>query len=290
MNISGCGKEMLPLNIVGGESSAPGEWPWQVSLQINGNAHCGGSLITDFWVLTAAHCFQMPLETSAYTIYLGAYQLSDLQNPETESRTAEKIIVHPDFTNEGSSGDIALVKLGNPVNFTTSIRPVRLPSEAVRLSEGTLCWATGWGSVEENVPLAAPKTLQKVEVALIDNGQCETMYQSDAASTLSYSHIQEDMICAGYQEGKKDSCQGDSGGPLLCKWNGVWLQLGITSWGNGCAMANYPGVYTRVQHYQSWLQQYVPGLQYSEGEENFSSKKKIASEIHGHRKPEDSVH
>ncbi|CAJ0950739.1 unnamed protein product, partial [Ranitomeya imitator] len=225
----------------------------------------------------------------AYTIYLGVYELSDLQNPKTMSRTVRQITIHPSYTSEQSSGDIALVKLESPVAFTSSIHPVYLPSRAVQLPEGTLCWVTGWGYVREQgtqrsqkwkgdtghrftsamlfstVPLTNPKTLQKVDVALIDSKNCETMYQSDSASESNSKLIEEDMFCAGYQEGKKDSCQGDSGGPLVCNVNGVWLQLGITSWGMGCATANHPGVYTRVQHYQSWLQQLVPSLQFSNG-------------------------
>ncbi|XP_077130082.1 serine protease 27-like [Ranitomeya variabilis] len=251
--------------IVGGMNSARDEWPWQVSLHFNGNAHCGGSLISDTWVLTAAHCFETIPDPLAYTIYLGVYELSDLQNPKTMSRTVRQITIHPSYTSEQSSGDIALVKLESPVAFTSSIHPVYLPSRAVQLPEGTLCWVTGWGYVREQVPLTDPKTLQKVDVALIDSKNCETMYLSDSASESNSKLIEEDMLCAGYQEGKKDSCQGDSGGPLVCNVNGVWLQLGITSWGMGCATANHPGVYTRVQHYQSWLQQIVPSLQFSNG-------------------------
>ncbi|XP_040296133.1 serine protease 27-like [Bufo bufo] len=261
--LSGCGKPILSERIVGGEDSVPGEWPWQISLQFNGIAHCGGSLISDTWVLTASHCFMMSVDTSAYIVYLGAYQLSDLQNNTTVSRAVEQIIINPNFTREGSSGDIALVKLESPVNFTDFILPVCVPSQAVQLPEGTLCWTTGWGNVQQNVPLPIPKTLQEVKVELIDNTHCETMYDSGRAS--SYSLIKDDMMCAGYQEGKKDACQGDSGGPLMYNANGVWLQIGITSWGIGCAMANRPGVYTRIQYYQSWLQQYVPSLPYSNG-------------------------
>lgn len=258
------------LRIVGGTDAVQGEWPWQVSLHMNGIAQCGGSLITDTWVLTAAHCFVTPLDPSAYTVYLGAHQLSDLQNPPTVFRAVKQVIIHPDFTSGISGGDIALVQLEGPVSVTASILPVRLPSQGVQLLEGTLCSVTGWGHVEERVPLSAPKTLQKVEVALIDHKKCETMYKSEETSKLS--SIKEDMICAGYQEGKKDACQGDSGGPLVCKVKGVWLQFGITSWGIGCAMPNRPGVYTRVQHYGSWLRHYVPSLQHSDGGEPFASK------------------
>ncbi|KAG8538418.1 hypothetical protein GDO81_022688 [Engystomops pustulosus] len=204
-----------------------------------------------------------PLNVSLYTVYLGAHQLSNLLDPQIVSRKVQQIIIHPDFVSEGSSGDIALLELEKPVSFTSYILPVCLPSQAVKMPGGTMCWTTGWGDVAQGVPLGAPQTLQEVEVALIDNTNCEAMYGS--APAFKSSLIQEDMICAGYQEGKKDSCQGDSGGPLVCKVNGVWLQLGVTSWGDGCAVGNRPGIYTRVQYYQSWLLQYVPSLPYSSG-------------------------
>ncbi|KAM5151670.1 transmembrane protease serine 9-like [Mantella aurantiaca] len=243
------------LRMAGGTDALKGEWPWQVSLQLEGFPFCGGSLLTDSWVLTAAHCFEGSLNLSNFTIYLGAHQLKNLKDPTVVARGVKQIVVHPKFNQEGSSGDIALMELKKPVTFTTSIHPVRLPSPSIDLPEGTLCWATGWGAIAESVPLPEPKTLQQVQLPLIDNKNCEAMYDIGQSSRVKL--IQDDMICAGYQAGKKDSCQGDSGGPLVCKVNGVWLQFGINSWGFGCGELNHPGVYTRVQYYKSWIQQYI---------------------------------
>ncbi|XP_053328030.1 serine protease 27-like [Spea bombifrons] len=260
-----CGTPTMSERIVGGVDAKRGEWPWQVSLQSNGKHFCGGSLITNSWVLLAAHCFESTDNVSLFTAYLGAFQLSNLSDPNVVSVGVKQIIVHPDFMYEGSSGDIALVQLERPVQYTKSILPVCLPSLAVPLEAGTLCWATGWGDIHAGVVLPPPKKLQKVEVAVIDRNTCESMYQSSLGYNPMFHLIQEDMICAGYKEGQKDACQGDSGGPLVCKMNNAWLQLGIISWGVGCANPKNPGVYTRVQFYNAWIKKYVPSISFSDG-------------------------
>ncbi|XP_075037371.1 serine protease 27-like [Mixophyes fleayi] len=256
---------MISERIVGGVDSLNGEWPWQVSFQVDNFALCGGSIITDSWVLTVAHCFTAPLNYSSYKMYFGAYKLTDLQNPRMVSRNVKRVIIHPTFIDEGGIGDIALIELDKPLTFTTFILPICLPSQSVKLPAGTMCWVTGWGNTQKEVPLTSPQTLQKVKVALIDNKSCESMYQTSMGYSTSAHMIQEDMLCAGYKQGQKDACQGDSGGPLACNVNGVWLQPGITSWGLGCGQQDHPGVYTTVQYYESWINKYVPSLQYSSG-------------------------
>ncbi|OCT59153.1 hypothetical protein XELAEV_18001642mg [Xenopus laevis] len=259
---SACGVPVISNRIVGGMDSKRGEWPWQISLSYKSDSICGGSLLTDSWVMTAAHCIDS-LDVSYYTVYLGAYQLS-APNNSTVSRGVKSITKHPDFQYEGSSGDIALIELEKPVTFTPYILPICLPSQDVQFAAGTMCWVTGWGNIQEGTPLSSPKTIQKAEVAIIDSSVCETMYESSLGYIPDFSFIQEDMVCAGYKEGRIDACQGDSGGPLVCNVNNVWLQLGIVSWGYGCAEPNRPGVYTKVQYYQDWLKTNVPLIVFSE--------------------------
>ncbi|KAG8433555.1 hypothetical protein GDO86_017744, partial [Hymenochirus boettgeri] len=198
------------------------------------------------------------MNVSDYIVYLGVYQMSNLKNPNVVPMALKKIIVHPDYMYEGSSGDIALVELVESVTFTMSILPICLPSQAIHLAAGTSCWVTGWGNVQEGTPLGAPQTLQKVKLGLINSTSCEAMYVDSMGFTPNYPFILDDMLCAGYKEGQKDACQGDSGGPLVCKVDNVWQQFGLVSWGFGCAEPSRPGVYTKIQYYQNWIKENVP--------------------------------
>ncbi|KAE8578233.1 hypothetical protein XENTR_v10023410 [Xenopus tropicalis] len=222
---------------------------------------------------TAVCCAEHPppprMNVSKYTAYLGVYQLSDLDNAVL--RGVKNITVHPDYMYEGSSGDIALIELEEPIVFTPSIQPVCLPSQDVPLPMGTMCWVTGWGNIKENTPLEDPQTLQKAEVGLINRTSCEAMYQSSLGYRPSIHLIQDDMICAGYKQGKIDACQGDSGGPLVCNTSNTWLQFGIVSWGLGCAEPNQPGVYTNVQYYLTWIQELVPSVMFCDGEPSIAT-------------------
>ncbi|KAB5553821.1 hypothetical protein PHYPO_G00043120 [Pangasianodon hypophthalmus] len=238
-----CGRPPLNTKIVGGEDAAPGSWPWQVSIQSGGSHFCGGSLINENWVLSAAHCFQS-ITAPEITIYLGMESLEGT-NPNMQKTGTSSIINHQEYNSETNDNDIALVQLSSSVNFTNYVMPVCLAASNSSFPGGTNVWVTGWGKIASSVNLPSPKTLQEVQVPIVSNSDCAKAYGSGS--------ITDNMMCAGLTQGGKDSCQGDSGGPLVVNINGTWVQAGIVSFGNGCALPKIPGVYTRVSQYQDWI-------------------------------------
>ncbi|RVE69984.1 hypothetical protein OJAV_G00083060 [Oryzias javanicus] len=240
--LSVCGQAKLNTRIVGGQDAPPGFWPWQVSLQTS--AHfCGGSLINNQWVLTAAHCFPSG-SASGVTVVLGLQSLQG-SNPNNVPRSITTLIVHPSYNSVTSDNDIALLQLSSPVTFNSYITPVCLASTGSTFYSGVNTWVTGWGNIGSGVSLPSPQTLQEVQLPIVGNRRCKCSYGA--------SDITDNMVCAGLLEGGKDSCQGDSGGPLVIKQNGRWIQAGIVSFGIGCAEPNFPGVYSRVSKYQTWI-------------------------------------
>lgn len=254
-----CGRPPLKEDrIVGGVDAADGAWPWQVDIQKSNEHVCGGTLITKSWVLSAAHCFPNPSDTSSYTLYVGRYQLNGI-NSQQSTHYVKRIVIPPDYQDPNQGKDIALVQLSSPADWSDYVQPVCLPTSGVLFPAGMNCYVTGWGNTREDVPLAGLGTLQEVEVPIISQSSCQEMYQTDPVEVVD---ILSDMICAGYQEGGKDSCQGDSGGPLVCKMvNGTWVQAGVVSFGLGCAKRNKPGVYTRLTSYSDFIRSTIPEIQ-----------------------------
>ncbi|XP_073695209.1 polyserase-2 [Garra rufa] len=246
-----CGKAPLNKRIVGGVDAPLGAWPWQASLHRSSGHFCGGSLINSQWVLTAAHCFDNT-SPSGLTVFLGR-QTQQGTNVNEVSMTVNKIVKHPSYSSSTENNDITLLRLSSPVNFTDYIRPVCLASSTSTFFNRTTSWVTGWGDIKTDTNLPAPYTLQEVQVPVVGNRQCKCLY--------GVSTITDNMICAGLLEGGKDSCQGDSGGPLVSKQGSVWVQSGIVSFGRDCALANYPGVYSRVSQYQNWINEQITSNQ-----------------------------
>lgn len=237
-----------------------GAWPWQVdvTLQTDSSRHiCGGSIITRTWVLSAAHCFPNPADLGSYVIYAGRYQLNGFNFHESSHRV-KRVEIPFGYVEPHSGKDLALVELSTPVTWSDHIHPVCLPSSGTLFPSGMLCYVTGWGNIRDEVPLGGAGTLQEVQVPIISQSSCQEMYQMHPTEPVDILH---DMICAGFQEGGKDSCQGDSGGPLVCQMvNGTWVQAGVVSFGLGCAHANQPGVYARVTSFSSFISDTVPEI------------------------------
>ncbi|XP_026170760.1 transmembrane protease serine 9-like [Mastacembelus armatus] len=242
-----CGTSPINNKIVGGEDASPGSWPWQVSLHKSGRHACGGSLINREWVMSAAHCFSST-STNRWQVFLGR-QNQEGKNPNEVSRTVDRIILYPSYESNTDNNDIALLRLSSPVQFTDYIRPVCLAASGSVFNNGTVSWVTGWGAIQEGVPLPPPQTLQEVEVPVVGNRQCNCL--------LGVGRVTDNMICAGALAGGKDSCQGDSGGPMVSKQGSIWIQSGIVSFGFGCARPNLPGVYSRVSRYESWINSHI---------------------------------
>uniref|UniRef100_A0A8D2QQH9 Transmembrane serine protease 6 n=1 Tax=Zosterops lateralis melanops TaxID=1220523 RepID=A0A8D2QQH9_ZOSLA len=241
-----CGMQAPLSRIVGGMNSVEGEWPWQASLQVRGRHICGGTLIADRWVVSAAHCFQDErlASPSIWTVYLGKY----LQNATGHTEVSFKVIhifLHPYYEEDSHDYDVALLHLDHPVIISSSIQPICLPAPSHIFEPGLHCWITGWGALKEGGHIS--NVLQKVDVQLIHQNICSEAY---------HYMITPRMLCAGYYQGEKDACQGDSGGPLACKEpSGRWFLAGLVSWGMGCARANHYGVYTRITQVLGWINQ-----------------------------------
>ncbi|XP_075047130.1 trypsin-like [Mixophyes fleayi] len=219
--------------IIGGEECDPHSQPWQAALYYFDRYICGGVLIHESWILSAAHCKAMNIQ-----IRLGEHNRQ--VHEDTEQLTyAEKIYCHPEYNNVTNDNDIMLLKLASPAVINDHVILTPLPTELVE--DGTNCTISGWGSTTSPGE-TYPDVLQCLDISIVSASDCQQFYPNDP--------ITDNMICAGILEGGKDSCQGDSGGPLVCSST---LQ-GITSWGNPiCAEPNKPGIYTKVINYLAWI-------------------------------------
>ncbi|KYN21550.1 Serine proteinase stubble, partial [Trachymyrmex cornetzi] len=230
--------------IVGGKNADPGEWPWMVALLNAGRQFCGGSLIDNIHVLTAAHCVanMNSWDVARLIARLGDHNIKTNNEIRHIERRVKKVVRHRGFNSRTLYNDVALLTLSEPVEFTEQIRPICLPSGS-QLYSGKTATVIGWGSLRESGP--QPAILQEVSVPVWPNSECKLKYGSAAPGG-----IVDSFLCAG--RATKDSCSGDSGGPLMVN-DGRWTQVGIVSWGIGCGKGQYPGVYTRVTHFLQWI-------------------------------------
>ncbi|XP_075238656.1 trypsin-1-like [Lycorma delicatula] len=242
-----CGVVNQEIRIVGGRPTGVNRYPWVARLVYDGQFHCGASLVSPDYVLTAAHCVRR-LKRSKIRIILGDHNQFVTTDSPAVMRMVSSIIRHRNFDLNSYNHDIALLKLRKPVTFSKNIRPVCLPQTDLDPS-GKIGTVVGWGRTSEGGSLSP--TVQEVQVPILTLQQCR-------ATRYKPSRITNNMICAGH--GTQDSCQGDSGGPLVIS-TGVdkYNIVGIVSWGVGCGRPGYPGVYTRVSRYMDWVQRNMRG-------------------------------
>ncbi|XP_015439741.1 PREDICTED: proclotting enzyme-like [Dufourea novaeangliae] len=230
--------------IVGGQNADPGEWPWIAALFNAGRQFCGGSLIDDKHILTAAHCVanMNPWDVARLTVRLGDHNIKTNTEVRHIERRVKRVVRHRGFNLRTLYNDVALLTLSEPVPFTEQVRPICLPSGS-QLYSGKTATVIGWGSLRESGP--QPAVLQEVSIPIWSNNECKVKYGAAAPGG-----IVDSFLCAG--KAAKDSCSGDSGGPLMVN-DGRWTQVGVVSWGIGCGKGQYPGVYTRVTHFLPWI-------------------------------------
>ncbi|KAM6897139.1 chymotrypsin-like protease CTRL-1 [Xenentodon cancila] len=246
-----CGVAPLNTRVVGGDNARAGSWPWQVSIHYSVLGHiCGGTLISNQWVLTAAHCI-VTNNLKIWKLYFGRHTQAG-PNLNEVSRNVVQVIIHPKYNDTLFNNDIALMKLDAPVTYNNYIRPICLASSSSQFHNGTSCWATGWGDIRKGESLPINYPLQEVKIPIIGKKQCTCNYIPAKEATIT-----SNMVCAGQEN--KGICQGDSGGPLQCKQGSSWIQAGLSSFGVPCALAGFPEVFARVSQYETWIKAQVGG-------------------------------
>ncbi|KAJ8682239.1 hypothetical protein QAD02_018031 [Eretmocerus hayati] len=228
--------------IVGGQETEVNEYPWVALLLYRNRFYCGASVINNKYLLTAAHCVD-GFQKQHITVRIMEHDRNVHNETVTQDFKVKEIYKHTSYSTTNYNNDIALMKIDGEFEFDHIMKPVCL-AEKTKTFSGEMGIATGWGATKQGGPVSA--TLQAVTVPILSNTECRaTKYPS--------RKITDNMLCAGYQEGMKDSCQGDSGGALHVQTDGLHRIVGVVSWGEGCAKPGYPGVYTRVNRYITWI-------------------------------------
>ena len=244
------GVKAEPTKIIGGTNANIADFPWQV-YYISGPYLCGGSIIDQNWVVTAAHCTKdsngNPIPASSMQIKVGSSTTSG-----GKVYNVSNVIVHLGFNSQTLINDIALLKIAGPINYTNAT-PIKLVSPydvaAGATDPGVMSWVTGWGLIRVN-PQTLPSNLQMVQLPIVSNAQ----------AAIVWGTIPSTDIMAGYLTGNKDACNGDSGGPLVVPVNNEYKLAGLVSWGS--SNCDTYGGYTSVSALETWILTNT-GIQYA---------------------------
>ncbi|XP_065085078.1 trypsin-1-like [Ochlerotatus camptorhynchus] len=237
--------------VVGGINALRHEFPSIVSIQrliLTLSAHiCGGSIINQRWVLTAAHCVTESPENARFAVWAGSH---DITASETTRQlvNVEQSIVHPEYLGGVNPSDVAVMRLVGYLNFNDFVQPATLQPIGNQPQPGPATLA-GWGSTSNTANPSMPAILQKVVKPIIDYETCLQANGGEGNSPLGPSNL-----CTGPLTGGISACSGDSGGPLYTIANGVQTQVGIVSWGwMPCGTIGRPSVYVGISHYRAWI-------------------------------------
>lgn len=232
--------------IIGGDEALLGEWPWQAQLDRYGSHWCGGSVIAERWVVTAAHCVAGQL-ASAFDVSAGLIDRA-APGPQAQTLGVLNLIVHPDYDPVDLSNDVALMELDGDFTFDAFVQPIALSDAAAPI--GQTAFVTGWGNTSPGS--GSSNDLMETTLPIQSQRVC------NGAGTLPLT-VDETMVCAGFVGGEQGGCHGDSGGPLVMpssSFSGGWQLVGTVSWGVGGTCSSYT-VFGRVSEFVSWAMGHV---------------------------------
>ncbi|XP_042900195.1 proclotting enzyme [Parasteatoda tepidariorum] len=243
--------------VVGGREADPGSWPWMAVVFVekrNGvmSPDCGGALVTNRHVVTAAHCVvtgrsSTTMSPRQLSIRLGAHNVASSNDPSAIEVGVDGVRRHERFDPRTYRNDIAVIRLNRAVPFTSRVSPICLPYDSLRGEDltGRKGTVIGFGTTAFNGP--SSDVLMQATFDIQSQEVCKKAYEREVNITSVY-------MCAGVDTGEKDSCQGDSGGPLMSVGkDGNYYLVGVVSFGKLCGQPGYPGVYTRVTEFLDWL-------------------------------------